>query len=41
MRGFTFKREAHWLFIIAAVPPTIGILIAIVWPILARWLARL
>ncbi len=39
MRPFTFKREAKWLFLIAVVPPGLGIGIAIAWPMIARWLA--
>ena len=35
---FTFKREAKWLVWLTVVPPAIGILIAIVWPAVARWL---
>ncbi len=39
MPTFTFKREATWLLVITRVPVVAGILIAIVWPAIARWLA--
>ncbi len=39
MHQFTFKREAKWLLLIGVVPPGIGIAIAILWPMIARWLA--
>jgi phosphotransferase system glucose/maltose/N-acetylglucosamine-specific IIC component len=35
---FTFKREAKWLLILSLALPAIGILFAIVWPVVARWL---
>ncbi len=38
MRAFVFKREAKWLLLLGLIP-TIGILLAIVWPAIARWLA--
>ncbi len=41
MRPFTFKREVKWLFLIGVLPPTVGILIALVLPAIARWLGGL
>ena len=38
MKTFTFKREATWLLVLGLLP-AIGILLAIVWPAIARWLA--
>ncbi len=35
----TFEREAKWLLVITLVPVVAGILIAILWPAIARWLA--
>ena len=40
MHHFTFKREARWLFIGSGVPPAVGILIAIVWPVIKGWWGR-
>jgi hypothetical protein len=39
MKTFTFKREATWLLVLTVVVPAAGILLAIVWPAVARWLA--
>ena len=39
MKSFTFKREAKWLLALVVGLPVIGILVAIVWPAIARWLA--
>lgn len=38
MHSFTFRREARWLLLFGLLP-VIAILIAIVWPAIARWLA--
>jgi hypothetical protein len=35
-RGFTFKREAHWLLWIVVLLPLIGFVLAIVIPRLFR-----
>ncbi len=37
MHPFTFKREAKWLLAISLVP-VVGVLLAIIWPVIARWL---
>ncbi len=39
MRPFTFKREATWLFLVGILPPAVGIFLAIVLPMIVRWLA--
>jgi phosphotransferase system glucose/maltose/N-acetylglucosamine-specific IIC component len=38
MCNFTFKREAKWLMVPTLALPAIGILLAILWPAVARWL---
>lgn len=35
-----FKREACWLFLLAALLPAVAIFLALVWPVVARWFAR-
>ena len=39
MKRFTFRREANWLLVLVVGVPALGILLAIVWPAVARWLA--
>jgi len=39
MKAFTFRCEANWVLLLVVGVPAIGILVAIVWPAIARWLA--
>ncbi len=39
MKTVTFKREAQWLLVLTVGLPALGILFAILWPMIARWFA--
>jgi hypothetical protein len=39
MRQFTFRREARWLLLLGLLP-VVGIVLAIVWPMLKSWMGR-